>query len=326
MEYRNFQDAYLCELEKVYKNPDFINQPRGFKSKECLGCSFTIRHPIDRVCYLSSRKTNIIFNFAEALWYLSGSNSLEFISYYAKNMKKYSSDGKILTGTAYGPKIFKFGINRINQWERVINILKEDPDSKRAFIEIFDANESLYLDNIDVTCTIGLQFFVREGSLHMCSYMRANDAYRGVVSDIFSFSLLQEIMATEMNLKVGTLRHNVGTYHIYEPDNKMAERVIEEGKSFQNESCYSFPMMPAQNNWFDIRRVIDLEEKLRTRQISIDEKEINNIEVDSYWKQVITLLAIYQGIYYEKRIDTGLLNYLQPIYKYLVQNKWKEIL
>ena len=110
MEYRNFQEAYLCELEKVYKNPDFINQPRGFKSKECLGCSFTIQNPIDRVCYLSSRKTNIIFNFAEALWYLSGSNSLEFIGYYAKNMKKYSSDGKILTGTAYGPKILNFAL------------------------------------------------------------------------------------------------------------------------------------------------------------------------------------------------------------------------
>lgn len=326
MEYRNFQDAYLSELERVYNNPDFINQPRGFKSKERLGCSFTIQNPIDRVCYLSCRKTNIVFNFAEALWYLSGGNSLEYISYYAQNMKKYSSDGKTLTGTAYGPKIFEYGLNRINQWERVINILKEDPDSKRAFIEIFDANENLYLDNIDVTCTIGLQFFVREGYLHMCVFMRANDAYRGVVSDIFSFSLLQEIMATEMNLKVGTLRHNVGTYHIYEPDNKMAERVIEEGKSGQKENSYSFPEMPNKNNWFDIRYVIDIEEKLRTRQISLNEKNINNMEVDPYWKQVVTLLAIYQGIFYQNRIDTGLLNYLQPIYKYLIQNKWKEFL
>lgn len=84
--------------------------------------------------------------------------------------------------------------------------------------------------------------------------------------------------------------------------------------------------MPNKNNWFDIRYVIDIEEKLRTKQISINEKDIHDMEVDPYWKQVITLLAIYQGIFYENRIDTGLLNYLQPIYKYLIQNKWKEIL
>ncbi len=51
----------------------------------------TIELPSDsgksnRTCHLFIlKKTNIVFNFAEVLWYLSGSNDLDFISYYNKN-------------------------------------------------------------------------------------------------------------------------------------------------------------------------------------------------------------------------------------------------
>ena len=109
-------------MKNVYLTPEFINEPRGNKSKEVLNLSFVIENPIERVCYLPSRKTNIVFNFAEALWYLSGKNDLDFIEYYASNMRKYSMDGKCLTGTAYGKKIFQYGDKKINQWNRLLDV------------------------------------------------------------------------------------------------------------------------------------------------------------------------------------------------------------
>lgn len=153
MKFENFQEAYLHNMKNVYLTPEFINEPRGNKSKEVLNLSFVIENPIERVCYLPSRKTNIVFNFAEALWYLSGKNDLDFIEYYASNMRKYSMDGKCLTGTAYGKKIFQYGDKKINQWNRLLDVFKEDRDSKRGFIGIFDPNEILTLENIDVSCT-----------------------------------------------------------------------------------------------------------------------------------------------------------------------------
>ena len=220
MKFENFQEAYLHNMKNVYLTPEFINEPRGNKSKEVLNLSFVIENPIERVCYLPSRKTNIVFNFAEALWYLSGKNDLDFIEYYASNMRKYSMDGKCLTGTAYGKKIFQYGDKKINQWNRLLDVFKEDRDSKRGFIGIFDPNEILTLENIDVSCTIGLQFFIRNSKLFMSTFMRANDAYRGILSDVFSFTFIQEMLATQMGLEVGSYCHNVATTHIYEPDNK----------------------------------------------------------------------------------------------------------
>lgn len=134
MKFENFQEAYLHNMKNVYLTPEFINEPRGNKSKEVLNLSFVIENPIERVCYLPSRKTNIVFNFAEALWYLSGKNDLDFIEYYASNMRKYSMDGKCLTGTAYGKKIFQYGDKKINQWNRLLDVFKEDRDSKEVLL------------------------------------------------------------------------------------------------------------------------------------------------------------------------------------------------
>src|SRR5699024_8991728 len=136
-----------------------------------------------------------------------------------RKMKEYSMNGQTLTGTAYGPKIFRFGTGQVNQWQRIAHLLnREDPDSKRAFIQIFDCNEVLGSANIDVSCTLGLQFFVREKKLYAIAYMRANDAFRGMVSDVFSFTFMQELLARELGLELGDYYHVVGSVHIYKPD------------------------------------------------------------------------------------------------------------
>ncbi|RDU22243.1 thymidylate synthase [Anaerosacchariphilus polymeriproducens] len=325
MKYKNFEEAYIENLRETYCNPEFENSPRGYKSRERLNCTIEIENPIERVCYLPARKENIIFNFAEAIWYLSGSNSLEFIDYYASNMKKYSADGKTLKGTAYGPKIFTFGSNAINQWNRLIDIFKEDPDTKRGFVQIFDANEDLHLTNIDVSCTIGLQFFQRKNALYTCGYMRANDAYRGIVSDVFSFTFIQEMLATQMGLKVGRYYHNIATTHVYEPDNQHVERILVDS-IHDTVSKFCFPTMPHKNNWDDLKVVLEYEELLRNKKIELSIEKLNKIGIDNYWKQLLLLFSIYQGIYYNNKIEFHLYKYLYPVYQHFVKNRWSEML
>lgn len=63
--------------------------------------------PLSRVPFLASRKVNIVFHFAEALWYLWGRSDLEMMAYYAPQMRSYSMDGKTLRGSAYGARLFR---------------------------------------------------------------------------------------------------------------------------------------------------------------------------------------------------------------------------
>lgn len=119
-----FDQAYQAMLATVVHEPDFHNAPRGYASREKLGMNFMIRQPIQRGVYSSVRKSNIVFNFAEALWYLSGRNDLAMMQYYNKRMPDYSMDGTTLTGTAYGEKLFHFGQAGVNQWENVVATLR----------------------------------------------------------------------------------------------------------------------------------------------------------------------------------------------------------
>jgi thymidylate synthase len=328
MQYNRFHEAYLDILKDIYYNPQFFNAPRGNRSREKLNVNFTINNPIERVCYIPSRKTNIIFNFAEVLWYLSSSNRLDFISYYAKNMVRYSMDGKTLTGTAYGPKIFEFGNAKINQWQQIKDLLlNKDPDSKRAFIQIFDASELVITDNIDVSCTIGLQFFIREKKLYMASYMRANDAFRGMVSDVFSFTFIQEMMAKDLGVELGKYFHNVGSAHIYETDEERTKKVLYEAnnKTQNLNSELSFPKLPDGNNWPFIEIVLEYEALLRKDLVRLNLDNIEQLGIPEYWKQVLMLFSLYQQITYHRPIDMELYSSLYPVYQFFITNKWPKL-
>ncbi|MEU3711136.1 thymidylate synthase [Streptomyces catenulae] len=320
LSYPTFEAAYLENLLAARDAPEFVNAPRGFHSREILGVSYRIANPRERIVRIPERKLNLVFNFAESLWYLSGSNALDFIAFYAPSMKKYSADGQRLAGTAYGPRLFGFGGAGINQWDSVARTLRQDADSKRAVMQIFAPEELLVPGNIDVACTLGLQYMIREGALHAVSFMRANDAYRGTVSDVFSFTFLQEVLATQLGLDLGSYTHTVGSYHLYRHDDTVADKVL--AARTEQVSAEPFPAMPAQDNWPAIREVLALEEALRKRRLTLDATAADGLGLGRYWTDVVILFALHARWRHEGTVDRDLLDVLHPLFARLVENRW----
>lgn len=279
---------------------------------------FELMDPRQRVPLVPARRTNIVFNFAEALWYLSGRNDLDFIAYYAPSMRSYSMDGATLTGTAYGARIF--GGRSPNQWATVTDQLTGDADTKRAVLQVFDRAELLVSDNIDVACTLGLQFLLREGRLHCVAYMRANDVFRGMVSDVFSFTFLQEVLATQIGARLGTYTHVAGSLHVYQSDDGQVQRMLADQAG--TESDLTFPAMPAQDNWPAIRKVLEVEEALRTNRHELQPSADHGLP--RYWHQVLVLLEIYRRLQRGLPVTRHLLSTLEPIYRFLVAARWPD--
>lgn len=325
MQFNTFQEAYIYWLRTVFEDPEFRNAPRGFPSREKLGVSFGLRDPVQRHVPLASRRTNLIFNFAEALWYLSRTNDLEHIAYYAPGIRKFSANGHTLTGTAYGPRIFHNGADRIDQWKRVQKILQDDPDSKRAVIQIFECGELDITDNIDVACTLALQFFIRDGSLHGVSFMRANDAFRGIVSDVFSFTLLLELMARELGLDVGTYTHHVGSLHVYESDSAWARQVLADFSGHSSQPSLRFPEMPAGDNWPHVTEVLNIERQLRTGSLVLSAAQVEALDLPHYWQQIVALFEIYRQLRNGNRIDLNFLGMLDPVYRQATLTRWPDV-
>jgi thymidylate synthase len=154
-----------------------------------------------------NRNWNMVYGLGEFLWYISGDNSLEMISYYAPSYTRFSDDNKTLYG-AYGPRIK-------NCYMSAIEKLKKDPDSRQSIILIWKEND-LEIETKDLPCTVYLQLFIRENKLNMIANMRSNDIWLGTPNDIFCFTLLQELIASNLNLELGFYQHNAGSLHVYE--------------------------------------------------------------------------------------------------------------
>ncbi len=279
-----------------------------------------IDNPIDRFCRSPLRKQNIIFNYAEALWYLSGRNDLEFIEYYAPSIRKYSADGRTLPGTGYGTKMLHFGTGNLNQLQRAVDLLThDDPDSKRVFIQIFDANEDLYRRNIDVSCTLGLQFLLRENKLHAIAFMRANDAYVGLLSDIFSFTFIQEYLASVLGCGIGSYSHSVGSLHIYDENLESVDAIVRSDGAPISEQTP--PRMPAGCNSEVINEVLRYEHSIRSGALALH--DIRNIEeLDQYWRDILALFCIHRMLRNHDSVEPEAFASLHPLHRAFVLNRW----
>ena len=206
---------YKSMLWTVYKQSDFICQPRGMKIKEKLNHSFKIGME-DPIITIPERKLSYSFMFGEAAWMLSGRNDVASVAKYIDGVKRFSDDGVTFFG-AYGPKI-------ITQTSYIVDTLIKDKDSRQAVMNIWRENPR---SSKDIPCTLSLQFFLREANdelwLHTIATMRSNDAWLGTPYDTFNFSAISFFIICHLNkvgikCKLGELNIQAGSRHIYEYD------------------------------------------------------------------------------------------------------------
>jgi len=196
-------------------------------NREVLGADIAITDPTNRVPAVDGRNPPTAFCIVEFLWYCSQRTDLNPLEVYAPNISSYYWGERDVSGSAYGRQIFEMK-TRASQWDNIIQLLTVDPGSKRAFMGVYNAEtvDALTPDNHDVACTTGFQVLVRDGALHWVTSMRANDAYRGFVSDVFSFTMLHELLASTIGIPVGHYLHRPTSLHTFPEDEPSIQRVV----------------------------------------------------------------------------------------------------
>ncbi|MGI9001650.1 MAG: thymidylate synthase [Pseudonocardia sp.] len=205
---------------------------------EVLGAHLCLTQPRRRyVDVTSARVINPAFAVAEALWVLSGSDD-PWIFRYNRSLVEYADDGR-LQG-AYGPRIRRWR-GKVDQLVYVRTLLGRDPDSRQGVVQIYDAERDT-LGYRDVPCTLGYRFFLREGRLHMHTTMRSQDLWLGFPYDIFTTTLIQELMAGWLGVSVGEYHHHVDSLHVYD------EHVVGAA-DVADASVFSGPMSELAVHW-----------------------------------------------------------------------------
>lgn len=227
-------------MDKIYRHicTELTVAPEVRGTRELNNYSFTLTDLNNNV--INVRNISKSYICGELLWYALGRNDMEFINKFAGLWGRISDDG-VTSYSAYGDIVFKR--HGFNQVEKIIQLLCEDPESRRAVINFNVPNERV-IETKDEICTIGLQFLIRDGKLNCYGIMRSNDVWFGLPYDVIFFTELTKYIAKRLNIPCGTYTHNVISLHVYEKNYddiaNLPDKTLRISVDFEKIMTYKF--------------------------------------------------------------------------------------
>ena len=205
--FRNANAAYEYLHDKIIREGiDFAG------TKALFNVGFYITDPMDNKIINRERNWKEEYALAEWQWYLSEDNSIGKLGEIYGTIpqiwyKMADAAGKV--NSNYG---WQWGRN--NQIDYIVDLLKNNKDTRQAAISIYDAKEHDCYSK-DTPCTYAVQFTILHGRLDMCVVMRSNDLWYGFCNDQYCFSQLQEMISLELGIETGTYYHFAHNMHLY---------------------------------------------------------------------------------------------------------------
>tara|TARA_R100001129_G_scaffold95214_1_gene64899 strand:- start:39 stop:710 length:672 start_codon:yes stop_codon:yes gene_type:complete len=206
-EFENANDAYEYYHDRILQ----YGLPFG-DTKAIFNVGFYLNNPSDRVIKNTERKWSADYAEAEWQWYLSGDRDIAKLGeIYGKipEIWKRMANEDGLVNSNYGWQWM-----REDQLAKVINILRDEKDTRQAAISIYDGKE-MHMYEYDTPCTYAVQFTIIDGLLCMSVYMRSNDLWYGFCNDQYQFSQLQELVASMLGIEIGWYYHHAHNMHLY---------------------------------------------------------------------------------------------------------------
>lgn len=203
LHFENSNDAFEFYYNHISKNGIIIEN-----TKAILNEGFYIKNPSNNKITSNFRNWKENYAITEWNWYLSKNRSVEEIKKQAKIWDKMHS-GDNLVNSNYG-----YQWSRNNQIQFVIDELKKNKNSRRAFITIYDGKEHSE-HNYDTPCTLNIGFNILQNKLNMNILMRSNDLWYGFCNDQYCFSKLQQMIAEKLKIDIGFYFHFSNNLHIY---------------------------------------------------------------------------------------------------------------
>jgi len=206
---------YLDLMRHVRENGVFKDDRTGTGTYSVFG--YQMRFDLSAGFPLvTTKKTFLKGIIHELLWFLSGSTNIKYLTDHDVHIWDEWADEHGELGPVYGSQWRSWpgpdGAT-IDQISRVVNDLKNNPDSRRHIVSAWNVAE---VDDMALPpCHSLFQFYVADGRLSCQLYQRSADIFLGVPFNIASYALLNMMIAQVVGLKVGDFVHTLGDAHLY---------------------------------------------------------------------------------------------------------------
>jgi len=210
--------AYLDLLDHVLTHGKKRDDRTGTGTIGVFGAQarFDLR---DSFPCLTTKKLHLRSIIHELLWFLKGDTNIKYLQDNKVRIWDEWADEDGNLGPVYGKQWRSWEgadpANTIDQIERVVDSIKNNPTSRRHIVSAWNPNdvEKMALP----PCHTMFQFYVdtADGELSCQLYQRSADLFLGVPFNIASYALLTLMMAQVCGLKPGEFVHTFGDLHLY---------------------------------------------------------------------------------------------------------------
>ena len=165
---------------------------------------------------LTTKKLHLKSIIYELLWFLRGDTNIKYLKEHGVSIWDEWADENGELGPVYGHQWRSWPDENggtIDQIENVVNMIKNNPDSRRMIVSAWNVAE---VERMALPpCHTMFQFYVANGRLSLQLYQRSADTFLGVPFNIASYALLLLMMAQVTGLKAGDFIHTTGDTHLY---------------------------------------------------------------------------------------------------------------
>ena len=201
------EEQYKVLITKIVGNGSMKCPTKG-ATRSLFG--YTIQLGPEEVPLLLGRKIHYKGIIGELKAFLANASTQEEFQKFGCNFWGAWSNEDGTLDVDYARLLHNF--NGVNQLERVMNSLIDEPDSRKHIISLWDPSSNAK----QVPCVMHYQWEVVDGTLNMIWSQRSVDVMIGLASDMFSAWLFNQVIAISLGYTPGVVTMQLGDCHIYE--------------------------------------------------------------------------------------------------------------
>lgn len=230
------EKQYMEMCSYILKNGNSKLDRTGTGTLSTFGQSMRFSLKGGKIPLLTTKRMFIRGIFEELNWFISGNTNSKLLEDKGVNIWKGNTSRKFLDDNGFhdreegsiGPSYshqwrhagadYK-GCNEdytgqgVDQLQRCIDLIKNNPDSRRIILNSWNVNQ---LDEMTlVPCHILAQFYCNDGKLSISMYQRSCDVGLGLAFNIASYSILLHMICHITNMEPDEFVYFIGDAHIY---------------------------------------------------------------------------------------------------------------
>jgi thymidylate synthase len=196
------KDLWFRTIKEILDNGEEYEDSKRRRCKELLNIEMVLSSPDEKSII---EPINIITDNQK--WIYPSKEELTSIMFKESKNPVYEH--------TYGRRIFKFGGVKNQLKDYVIPLLEKNPQSRQAVVVIFNPFKDSNLVNKNIPAMMYFQFRIKNKKLLMTAHLRSNDILIGWPANIYQLFKVQEYVAKELGVDIGSLTTISNSAHVF---------------------------------------------------------------------------------------------------------------